>query len=499
MTTKVSADKRVMVCPRPELPPPPETLTTPWGPRKVLLLLACFGPAAIASSVSVGAGETIVVAGTGAWAEYRLLWLILLAVIVKGVVVTYLIGRYTALTGEPFGARLLRLPGPRGWALLAILLIELSVAGPVYAVIARPCGNLIEFALRPYLPAVVDHGTWQCTFATGFLLLALALAARSTYSAIERQQVIICCILVGGTLIGTLLVRPDPVRILAGLVPQLPLAEPWGPRHLQQYSLAYFLELVTIFGYVGNTVMGYVVYPNWVTLHGWGVTGARNIEALRSYAQITGRYDYLPAAPREARNVLERLLPLKWDVGMGAIVLGVVSAAFTIAGAAVLYPRQQLIAPQDMLTEQRYVWANISRWLVPVYYVTVIAALWGTLNALPEVWSRVAHEFLGELLPRKKPGFERVRRGVLLLICLPALTLLWTGVELRTLMGVTAFTTCSLGVALVGIAAYWFNIQLPPLYRPSRLLQCAGALSSVILLVATVGGGLSLIQHFLGP
>ena len=84
--------------------------------------MAVFGPAAIVASVSIGAGETIVVVRTGAWARYDLLWLVLLSCIVKGVFLTYLLGRYTAVSGEYLGHRLVRLPGPRGWLLLMIMI-----------------------------------------------------------------------------------------------------------------------------------------------------------------------------------------------------------------------------------------------------------------------------------------------------------------------------------------------------------------------------------------
>ena len=54
-------------------PPFGGAFAEPWSARKLLGLLAVFGPAAIVASVSIGAGETIVVVRAGAWARYRLL------------------------------------------------------------------------------------------------------------------------------------------------------------------------------------------------------------------------------------------------------------------------------------------------------------------------------------------------------------------------------------------------------------------------------------------
>ena len=77
------------------------------------------------ASVSIGAGETIVVVRAGAWAGYGLLWLVVLSCVIKGGFVTYLLGRYTAISGEYIGHRLVRLPGPRGWLLLALIAFEM--------------------------------------------------------------------------------------------------------------------------------------------------------------------------------------------------------------------------------------------------------------------------------------------------------------------------------------------------------------------------------------
>ncbi len=47
------------------LPPIDPLVTAPLGPSSFVRLLQCFGPAAIAASVSIGAGETILVVRAG--------------------------------------------------------------------------------------------------------------------------------------------------------------------------------------------------------------------------------------------------------------------------------------------------------------------------------------------------------------------------------------------------------------------------------------------------
>nr|MBC8874931.1 hypothetical protein [Planctomycetota bacterium] len=122
------------------IPPATGVFAEPWSVRKLLGMMAVFGPAAIVASMAIGAGETIVVVRAGSWAGYDLLWLVLLSCVVKGVFLTYLLGRYTAISGEYIGHRLVRLPGPRGWFLITIVVLEMLIAPLVWAAIAKPCG-----------------------------------------------------------------------------------------------------------------------------------------------------------------------------------------------------------------------------------------------------------------------------------------------------------------------------------------------------------------------
>ena len=110
-----------------DIPEPTGVLVERWSLGKFWRLAALFGPAAIVASLAIGAGETIVVVQVGSWAGYDLLWLVLASVLTKGICVTYLLGRYTAVSGEPIGPRLVRAPGPRGWVLLLIIGLELGL------------------------------------------------------------------------------------------------------------------------------------------------------------------------------------------------------------------------------------------------------------------------------------------------------------------------------------------------------------------------------------
>ena len=198
----------------------------------------------------------------------------------KGVFVTCLLGRYTAISGEYLGHRLVRLPGPRGWLLIALLIFEMLGAPLGWVAIARPCGDLIHFMTDRYLGGSIQESVWENLFTSFFTDLPLTLGLRISFDRLEKQQLAIVTILVIGT----------------------------GNSHED---------------------MG-----------------------------------YLPDDPEGIRRLKRSLLPMRWVVGIGAIVLFLVTAAFMLSGAVVLYPLETQFKGWSLLTEQAHVWNNIHPTLV---------------------------------------------------------------------------------------------------------------------------------------
>ena len=223
-----------------DIPQVSGVFAAPWSLKKLWGLLSVFGPAAIVASVSIGAGETIVVVRAGAWAGYDLLWLVLLSCVVKGVFVTYLLGRYTAISGEHIGHRLVHLPGPSGWLPLSLVAFEMLGAPLAWVAIAKPCGDLFHFLFSAMLPSSIPPPIWGNLITSCFIALALFLGLRLSFERLEKQQLLICCILVIGTTIGTLMVRPGFWQAVFRK-PQLRLFAPvslLGPRGCDQTSNA---------------------------------------------------------------------------------------------------------------------------------------------------------------------------------------------------------------------------------------------------------------------
>jgi len=493
------------------IPPLGGVFAEPWSAGKLRRMLAMFGPAAIVASVAIGAGETIIVVRTGSWAGYGLMWLVLLSVLVKGVFVTYLIGRFTAVSGQYLGHRLVHLPGPRGWFLLTIIAMELLAAPPVWAAVAKPCGNLLRHLLHAIaeqlgagsgllgaLAAPAASNVLTCLFVLTVLFVALGIS----YERLEKQQVIICGILVVGTAIGTLMVWPDFGQAFVSCFRfgDVPAQPPWTPEAARQKT---WLTVATTFGYVGSTVMGYIVYANWIGLHRWGLTGHPDIDDIRRRAAEQKTIDYLPSDPEQVRRLRRSLGPLRWDVGMGAVVLFLVTASFMAAGAAVLYPmleRGELNAAFEgwsLLTDQAYIWRNIHPLLVWVYYVCVLVALWGTLQAFPEIYARVTKEFCDAIWPASPLDFRRLQWLIFVYLLVGTFAVIWSPVRFDTLTHVVAFLASNFSVALIMVAVVYLDRTLPKAYRTRRPMFVGAVLSAVVLLCVSAISGYGLLQEIL--
>jgi Mn2+/Fe2+ NRAMP family transporter len=430
--------------------------------------LRAFGPGAILASATIGAGETILAVRAGAWGGYDLLWLILVAAFTKSFVLLYLLGRYAALTGDSVARRLLELPGPRGWPLWFVLIADLLPAGPVFAAIAAPCGWLFSQQL----------GGEPRAWAVGFALLAIAVAVLQRYEALEKQQVVVCLVLLACVVTSTLLIGPDLRRMLAGLVAvgRVPEVPAWARPAFEGRPLA--LELATVFGYAGNVAMGYLVYCEFVRQKRWGVF----------------RGDATPPPPArlpvDAANLgraRRGLAPLRGDLVLTASLIFLVTGAFLVAGATALHPIGEMPRGFDLLSKQAVIFEAISPALIPVYYVAVLFALWGTLNSIPEIYARVTQSFLAALLPRQMAGvgYRAVLRGLGAYLALSSFALLWLRVQPQRLMDFVALFSTNLGVAVAFVAALWLDRRLPGPLRASPALFAAGVVSFLIVLGAT--------------
>ena len=173
-----------------------------------------------------------------------------------------------------------------------IIGVEVLFAPLAWVAIARPCGNLIHSLVG------CDLGWCENLYTTLFIAAALAISLTHTYQRLEKIQIVLCGILVLGTAAGTLIVWPDLWAVVKGTfkIGILPDTTPaWTPADARNFP---WLNLATVFAYIGGSVTGYIAYANWVSLRGWGLTSHPEIEEIRKRASRSPRIDYLPTIPR---------------------------------------------------------------------------------------------------------------------------------------------------------------------------------------------------------
>jgi hypothetical protein len=187
------------------------------------------------------------------------------------------------------------------------------------------------------------------------------------------------------------------------------------------------------------------------------------------------------------RRARSGLWLMRGDLIMTAVLIFVVTAAFLVAGAVVLHPIGQMPLGFDLLSRQAAIFERISPALIPVYYVAILFALWGTLNSVPEIYARVTHGFLAALFPARFAAlpYSSVMRGMGLYLAVSSVPLLWFRVQPQAMMDVVGLLSTNLGVALAFVAALWLDRRLPGPLRASRLLFGAGVLSCLIVFAAT--------------
>ncbi len=486
---------------QPPITPPPlrGPLAQPWSLAKIAGMLRMFGPAAVLASLAIGAGETIIVVRTGAWLGYGILWIILLAVLVKGICVTYFLGRYTAISGESPGTRLVRLPGPRGWVLLLLIFLELAAAPPLWAAIARPSGELIGYLLYGS-----NLGDSPRVIAILFIVVALVMSLPTSYRMLERQQLVICGILVLGTILGTIMVQPDLALALRGLfsfghIPEVPDS---APAEFRQNPLPL---LAVTFGYIGGSVMTYLVYPDFISLHGWGMTGHPQSEEIRRRAAAGSPADYLPTDPAAVAQIRRAASPIRWDVACGGLVLLIVTASFMTSGASAFFERRQAgeqvgdFNGWSLLTDQAHIWQAIHPALVWVYYVCVLAALWGTLQAYPDVYARCVTEYARAIWPTRQWNQRLIQTLICVYVFATASAVIWSDIPFNSMTLLVNFLATTLGVVIAMAAGLYLNFKLPRAYRTAAPILLAGAFSTFVLLAVALISGHTLWQQLTTP
>lgn len=433
-----------------ELPP---ELAGDW-----VRLARVFGPGAIIASVTVGTGETIFSPRLGAIFGYEVLWIVLAAVIAKGVLV-YTGARHLVLTGEHPMQAWAALPGPRAWLPwliggVAIVSFPLWVAALADAVAS----------LCVWMTGWGQSRAWgRPAWSTAIILAAMTLSVVQTYYVVERVSTAVLGLKIFFIVVAILVIRPDWTAALTGfVVPRLPDYEPWvAERYPQIARDTTLFHLAVFLGVIGGGVQDYVGYVGLVREKRWGASGSAHAEGTA-------------ALPLDARTVaLGRSwlrAPLFDVVSSFASVL-VMTSCFMILGAAVLHPLMQVPTDADLYSRQSQFLGLVHASLVWVYKAGIFFALFGSIYGMFEVYGRTAYEPLRAIRPSRAWDYPRVRFWITMYSGAGALVLLWTGLQTVAIVKVTSPVSGVMGCGMWCLAMLWVDrARMPAPYRMPRAL-----------------------------
>jgi Mn2+/Fe2+ NRAMP family transporter len=253
---------------------------------------------------AAGSGELLFTPRVGALYGYTLLWAMLGAVAFKWII-NREIGRFTVCSGTVLLEGFRQVPGPRHWALWAILVPQLVVA---VATIAGLAGSAAT-ALALVLPGPL----WL--WALGGILASTAVVLWGKYQAVERIAIAIAIALTGSAVIAAASVSPDLGALARGLVPQ---AAP-GMR---------LADVLPWLGFLLSGAAGMIWYSYWLHAKGYALTG-----------RVDGRpADFERLSDTDTQRLKGWLRQMTLDNTMAVAGTLVVTIAFLILGAELLRP-----------------------------------------------------------------------------------------------------------------------------------------------------------------
>ncbi len=455
--------------------------------KKYLKYFIFFGPGAIIASVTIGQGQLILGPQIGAFAGYKLLWLITISA--GSYFLAYVSARFILISGmsmlDLFSIKTKK--GFLNWVFIIIIFIFVPLFA---ATIATTLGRSLQwiFGIGHYL-------IWGIAFS----ILAALLVVLGRYKIVEYTQAFFVAVLAIGAIVSVIMIKPD----LLDIFPHFFMIGD-APKQYPQWVLDYFESVgeepkpipLIMLGYVGTltvTIITLASYTGWVKLKKWGIfKNKENPEdfsrKIFSIFKRGGKINYLPKEEKEIRKAKMLLKPSAIDITLAFVIVAIVSAAYMIAGAHLLPPQGKLPSDVSLLKEQAVIFSSIASWLKPLYQISVFFALFGTVYAGFEAVSRMLYETMSAVSKRiEKTSYDRFTLYLLIYILstgIPLAILGAMGLSIILMLSITLLFIGVVGVIIYGIGCVYLSQKvLPNEYKMSKIAFIMSILSILLLFV----------------
>lgn len=331
--------------------------------------IKALGPGVILSGSVVGSGELIGVANFGATVGFVAMWIIIGWIVLKMFVAMEL-ARFTIVTQKTaLEAWSDDVPGPKirgiGWmAWVAILLIAFVAIFGIGGVL----GGQISFMLAIFPAFTGDTAIW--TWTVIFMVVTFLLLASAAYERVEAITVALVAIFSITVLLSVFLLQGTRFAFSAGeFFSGLTFQLPQGAGYVLALSLG---------GLIGFAPAELIFYSYWSKEKGYGAW--------------TGPYEDTPEWHARSRGWI-RMMQI--DVLVSSLITGVITIAFYLLGAAVLFRMQQNPAGMTLATTLAQQFTQLyGGWAAWVYLLGGFAALYSTYF----VWTGSGARFFADAM-----------------------------------------------------------------------------------------------------
>lgn len=473
-------------------PEPPEELKP--GSRNWRKLLLYFGPGAIVASMTLGSGETFFAPRGGALFGLSILWALVWAGLVKGVML-YSGVRYRTLTSENIMSRWAKLPGPRGWFSLLMGLLAL-VAFPSWV------GGLSKMLgqVTAWIVGMPVNNTTSAGIGTIMIFVTFGLVILGGYDNVENAQIAIVGFLSASMAVLAIASSPPLTGVAAGLVPKIPNYAPFVQQDYPSIAeRAVWVEVVTYMGAVGGGIYDYIGYTGYSKEREWGMFKRSDSENVQNLMRQLEPGETAPLNT-DTDNVTRGRSWLKApqiDVLISFAAITFFTAAAMVLGALSLHEDGLVPSEFDLFTYQASWFTSIAPGLDILWEVGVFAALFGTMYALWEgytwTWLMSFRPFSSRVRELERTGMTKARMLTFLYCGGLGLVLMWSD-----LSAVTIVTPASILGGVFGCGLWCFGMlwaektALPSEFQGSTTYYAALVASGLFL---TFAGVISIIEY----
>ncbi len=401
-------------------------------PTRFVDRLKFLGPGFILSASIVGSGELIATTILGAKAGFAAFWIIILSCLIK-VAVQLQFGKHAILTGERMMVAFDKIPGVRWgknswavWTVLGLTLLKIIQLGGMVGSTALVLRILFNGGSLPL---------WA--ILTG--LSASILIYKNYYPLVEKGSLVMIVFFTVMTLGSLILLSNTPYAFT--------VSEVWNG---MQFSLPPDLMLVAIgaFGITGVAADETIAYNYWCLEKG--------------YAAYTGPKNNDHEDPERDARAIGWIKVMTLDAIVAMIIYTLVTAAFYLLGAAILFKRGEVPEGDSLIEKLALIYTeSLGPEVKIAYLIGAFFVLYSSVFATLAAMTRLFSDGLGRIGVFEFDDLDKRKKMVAMLaFVFPALwvTMYFT-INLPVLMILSGGIVGSVLLIIVCYAAIHFKYQ----------------------------------------